>query len=114
MAASWQRLSGSSAYAHGRGGTTHVNSKSASVSGAHADAEDARLGACLAEGPDTGEGSEAALAELHPSGGPKAKATKQPVSIRRSAEVVAYFKAGGKGWQTRIDEVLRRYVRERS
>ncbi len=35
---------------------------------------------------------------------------KQPVSIRLSSEVVEYFKATGKGWQTRMDEVLREYI----
>lgn len=29
-----------------------------------------------------------------------------PISIRLSPEVVAHFKAKGKGWQTRIDEAL--------
>jgi uncharacterized protein (DUF4415 family) len=37
--------------------------------------------------------------------------TKQPVSIRLSSEVVEYFKSTGKGWQTRMDEVLRDYVK---
>jgi uncharacterized protein (DUF4415 family) len=50
------------------------------------------------------------LSELRPVGRPKAAVTKQPVSIRLSPEVVAYFKATGKGWQTRLDEVLRAYV----
>ena len=36
---------------------------------------------------------------------------KQPVSIRLSPEVVEYFKSTGKGWQTRMDEVLRDYVK---
>ena len=37
--------------------------------------------------------------------------TKQPVSIRLSSEVVEYFKSTGKGWQTRMDEVLLDYVK---
>ena len=36
--------------------------------------------------------------------------TKQPVSIRLSPEVLAYFKGTGKGWQTRMDQVLKEYV----
>ncbi len=36
---------------------------------------------------------------------------KQLVSIRLSPEVVEYFKSTGKGWQTRVDEVLRNYVK---
>ncbi|MDB6454148.1 BrnA antitoxin family protein [Falsirhodobacter sp. 20TX0035] len=34
--------------------------------------------------------------------------TKVPVSIRLSADVVEHFKAGGPGWQSRIDEALRK------
>jgi uncharacterized protein (DUF4415 family) len=33
-------------------------------------------------------------------------------SLRLSAEVIEHFKAGGPGWQARIDEVLRRHVAE--
>ncbi|HEY8574819.1 MAG TPA: BrnA antitoxin family protein [Devosia sp.] len=35
---------------------------------------------------------------------------KIPVSIRLTAEVVERFKADGPGWQTRIDEVLKKAV----
>lgn len=35
---------------------------------------------------------------------------KQAVSIRLSADVMDYFKATGKGWQTRVDQVLREYM----
>ena len=35
---------------------------------------------------------------------------KVPVSIRLSAEVVERFKAGGPGWQSRIDDVLKKAV----
>ncbi|MHB8883597.1 MAG: BrnA antitoxin family protein [Methylovirgula sp.] len=43
-------------------------------------------------------------------GRPKAEATKELHSIRLSAEVVEHFKAGGAGWQTRLDEALRAIV----
>ncbi len=36
------------------------------------------------------------------------------VSIRYSPEVIAFFKNSGDGWQTRMDEVLREYVRLKS
>ena len=35
---------------------------------------------------------------------------KEAVSIRLSPDVLAHFRAGGEGWQTRIDEALRRYM----
>lgn len=42
-------------------------------------------------------------------GGQKA-ATKVPVSIRLSPEVIEHFKSGGPGWQGRIDDALRKMV----
>ena len=36
--------------------------------------------------------------------------TKTPVSIRLSPEVVNFFKATGKGWQTRIDNALLDFI----
>lgn len=43
-------------------------------------------------------------------GRPKAENSKILLSVRYSPEVVEYFKSTGKGWQTRMDEVLRNYV----
>ena len=42
--------------------------------------------------------------------GPQKKPAKTPVSIRLNQDVVDYFRAQGKGWQTRINEVLEEYV----
>lgn len=38
--------------------------------------------------------------------------TKVKTSIRLSPEVINHFKAEGKGWQGRIDQALKRYIRE--
>lgn len=46
--------------------------------------------------------------------GPQKAPTKVPVSLRLSREVVDHFKAGGEGWQTRIDDALREIVRKAS
>lgn len=35
---------------------------------------------------------------------------KQQVTLRLPREVIAYFKRGGPGWQTRIGDVLQRQV----
>ena len=48
------------------------------------------------------------LAAFPRTRGPQKEPHKVPVSIRLSPDVVAYYKATGKGWQTRIDEELRR------
>lgn len=42
--------------------------------------------------------------------GPQAAPTKTLVSVRYSPEVLAYFKASGAGWQTRMDEALKQWV----
>lgn len=46
-----------------------------------------------------------------PTGRPKAEITKTAVSLRLDPEIVAHFKAGGAGWQTRINAVLGRHVK---
>ena len=43
-----------------------------------------------------------------PRGGRPAGSDKQLVSIRLDKDVVEKFKAGGPGWQTRINAALRR------
>jgi uncharacterized protein (DUF4415 family) len=47
-------------------------------------------------------------------GRPKSESPKQLVSVRYSPEVLAYFRATGEGWQSRMDRVLREYVTRRS
>jgi uncharacterized protein (DUF4415 family) len=42
--------------------------------------------------------------------GPNKHPTKEQVAVRYSPEVLAYFRATGAGWQTRMDEALREYV----
>jgi uncharacterized protein (DUF4415 family) len=46
--------------------------------------------------------------------GPQKAPTKIPVSIRPSPEVVNHFKAKGPGWQSRIDDALRKIVKKAS
>ncbi|MBV5347834.1 BrnA antitoxin family protein [bacterium] len=93
---------------------TSLTSKSGRVFLLNSEEEDARIREGIATDPDTYELTDAELGGLRPlvraSGRPKAEVTKQPVSIRLSPEVVAYFKAGGPGWQTRIDATLRAYI----
>lgn len=40
--------------------------------------------------------------------------TKEPVTVRYSPDVLAYFRASGAGWQTRMDEALREWVKSHS
>jgi uncharacterized protein (DUF4415 family) len=69
--------------------------------------------------------SDAELAEMKPlaafpelqaavrRGRPPKSRTKQSTTLRLSAEVLEFFKAEGKGWQSRIDAVLKKHVEER-
>jgi uncharacterized protein (DUF4415 family) len=46
--------------------------------------------------------------------GPQKAPTKIPVSIRLSPEVVKHFQARGPGWQSRIDDALRKIAKKPS
>jgi len=43
--------------------------------------------------------------------GPNKSPTKKLVSLRLSREVIEHFKSTGSGWQSRIDETLRKAVK---
>jgi uncharacterized protein (DUF4415 family) len=43
--------------------------------------------------------------------GPKTKPLKVPTTIRFDADVLAMLKASGKGWQTRVNDALREWVK---
>ncbi|MBT3347316.1 MAG: BrnA antitoxin family protein [Thiotrichales bacterium] len=43
-------------------------------------------------------------------GRPKSDNPKKAISIRLSNDTLDFFKATGKGWQSRIDEVLTKYA----
>lgn len=47
-------------------------------------------------------------------GRPTSDNPKQAISIRFDSDVVAYFKAQGKGWQTAMNNALREYIKTHS
>ena len=57
-------------------------------------------------------GTTVAQDMLKPRGRPRVAHPKERINIRLSQEVVAFFKSGGDGWQTRIDSALRQFVNE--
>lgn len=58
-----------------------------------------------------GEAATAEMLNPNPRGRPRLARPKVLRSLYFSQDVIDYFKSTGKGWQSRIDEVLREWVR---
>ncbi|TAN68553.1 MAG: hypothetical protein EPN17_08855 [Methylobacter sp.] len=80
------------------------------------DEEDAVITAAALSDPDALPLTEAEWKDVKPllrmGGRPKAEITKERITIRLSPDVLAVFKATGKGWQSRIDAALKEWVQE--
>ena len=46
--------------------------------------------------------------------GPQKRPTKVPTTIRFDQDVLAALKAGGRGWQTRVNEAMREWLKTHS
>lgn len=57
---------------------------------------------------------EAGIEDRKRRGRPLAGTTKISTTIRLDADVLAAFKAQGDGWQTRMNDALREWLRSRS
>jgi uncharacterized protein (DUF4415 family) len=57
---------------------------------------------------------KAALAERRRTRGPQKAPTKVPTTIRFDADVLAGLRATGKGWQTRVNDAMREWLRAHS
>jgi uncharacterized protein (DUF4415 family) len=80
--------------------------------------EDAAVNRGIAADPDTYELSAREIAELKPlgttrrMGRPPKEKPKEQVSVRYDADVLEAFRATGEGWQTRMNDALRAYLKE--
>ena len=87
------------------------------------DKEEAEIQSEIADDPDSAEATDEELAQARPfaevfpdlmesirraRGRPPVARPKQQISLRLDPEVIEKFKATGKGWQARINEVLKR------
>ena len=64
--------------------------------------------------PEVVAAYKAGQLKLPRRGRPRKANPKVQVSIRYSPEVIAHFKATGRGWQTRMDEALKEWIAEHS
>lgn len=77
--------------------------------------EEAVINAGIAAAPDTYELTDEEFARLKPMRGrPVSANPKVRTGLRLDAEVLAAFKAGGPGWQTRINEALKEWLNSHS
>lgn len=88
--------------------------------------EDARIEAAARADPDALPMTDEELSRLRPAhevhpelvaayvrrkaGRPKAASIKQLISLRLDPEVIAYYRSLGAGWQTQINELLKKEV----
>lgn len=93
----------------------HVKSKSGRIFDLPSPEEEARIREGIAADPDTRELTEEEMAKLRPlarpPGRPSSAQRKVSTTIRFDADVLAAMKATGPGWQTRINEIVREYVK---
>ena len=64
--------------------------------------------------PATDEELRAGLAAARKRGRPVSTSTKEQVSVRYDREVLAAFRRSGPGWQTRMNEALKDWLRTHS
>jgi uncharacterized protein (DUF4415 family) len=77
--------------------------------------EDAAINAGIAADADTYELSNTEFSQLKRIGRPRAATPhKVPTTIRFDADVLAALKASGKGWQTRVNEAVRDWLKTHS
>lgn len=77
-------------------------------------AEDAAINAAAMADPDAVPFTDAEWEQVKPlvrRGRPLGSGTKTQVTLRLDVEVVEKFRASGDGWQTRINEALKSWVR---
>jgi len=75
--------------------------------------EDAAINAAALSDPDAQPLSDAELAHLRPARGRPPVAVKRPMlSMRVDPDVLAHLRASGKGWQTKVNALLRQAVEQ--
>lgn len=75
--------------------------------------EDAEINRGIAADPDTYVPSDEQFARMRRRGGrPPSEVTKVQLTVRYDADIVEAFKASGDGWQTRMNDALRDWLKD--
>jgi uncharacterized protein (DUF4415 family) len=76
------------------------------------EAEDAAIKAGIAADPDAHELTEGEFKQLRPMRGrPAGSGTKVQMTVRFDADVIEAFKSAGDGWQTRMNDALKDWLK---
>lgn len=73
--------------------------------------EDLEIARGIAQDPDTVELDATLMAGLRRVGRPLSASPKVAVTVRYDKDVIDGFQAGGPGWQTRMNNALREWLR---
>jgi len=73
------------------------------------EAEDTAISTSIEADPDTFEASSEQFRTAKRGRGLQKEAIKVPVSIRLDRDVIDFFRHSGRGWQTKVNEILREY-----
>jgi uncharacterized protein (DUF4415 family) len=76
------------------------------------DEENRAINAGIAADPDTYQVPPADFRKMRPFrvGRPKSENPKEHVNLRLDPKVLEFFRSGGPGWQTRVNDTLLKYV----
>lgn len=74
--------------------------------------EEAAIARGIAADPDTFEPTDEQFAQMKRRGGrPKLANPKEAVTVRYDADILERFRASGDGWQTRMNNALRDWLK---
>lgn len=76
------------------------------------EAEDAEINRGIAADPDTYVPSDEAFARMKRRGRPKADSQKVQLTVRYDQDIIEAFKASGPGWQSRMNNALREWLKD--
>ena len=88
-----------------------VKSESGRVFKLPSDAQDAAIRAGIAADPDTREVPPAEIKTMRP-GRPPVSVKRPMMSLRTDPDILEHLRRSGKGWQTRVNALLREAVEQ--